>query len=255
MRYGCCVSPEWIGVVAEVGFDFCELPARAVLPMASDGEALPALRAIAEARLRPESFNSLIPGEIPLCGPHADSEQLRGYFTRAFGRMASLGAEVAVLGSGAARKIPDGWPREQALDQLANAFAIAAEEANRANITLSIEHLNKGECNVFNTVGESYDFVLERGLSGIYILADLFHLELEQEPFENVVRAAPLLRHVHTAGGGRGAPDIPGYDYAGFVKALKQAGYNARISAECSWNDLAAQGPGALAFMRAGWEA
>lgn len=255
MRFGCCVEPDKIAVVAGAGYDFCELPAKSVLPLEDDAAALPALRAISAAALRPESFNSLIPGEIKLCGPTADLAVLRGYLRRAFGRMASLGAEVAVLGSGAARAIPDGWPRERALDQIAEAFAVVGEESRRAGITIALEHLNKRECNVFNTVAEGHAFLIERGLGDIQVLADLYHLELEQEPHAHVAAVGDRLVHVHTAGGGRGAPDIPGYDYAGFAATLRRMGYDARISAECSWSDLAAQAPGALAFMRAGWDA
>jgi D-psicose/D-tagatose/L-ribulose 3-epimerase len=254
VRFGCCVSPENIGVVAEAGFDFCELPTSSLMPLEDDTAALPALRAIAAAPLRPESFNVLVPGSIPLCGPNFEPATVRSYLRRAFGRMASLGGAIAVLGSGAARRIPDDWPREKALDQLADAFAIGGEESSRAGIALAIEHLNQKECNIFNTVGECHAFLVERGLGDVRLLADLYHIEVEQEPMANVVAAGSLIVHAHTAGGGRGSPDTPGYDYAGFVTALKAAGYDARISAENSWRDLAAQAPAALAFMKAGWE-
>ena len=113
MRFGCCVGPDQIDVLARAGYDFCELPARAVLPLEDDAAALPALRQIAAAPLRPEAFNALVPAELPMVGPRADLEALRTYLRRAFGRMAQLGAEVAVLGSGGARRIPDGMPRAQ----------------------------------------------------------------------------------------------------------------------------------------------
>lgn len=255
MRFGCCVEPEKIAIVAAAGYDFCELPAKSMLPLEDDAAALPALRAISAAPLKPESFNSLIPADIKLCGPTVDLGVLRAYLRRAFGRMASLGGEIAVLGSGGARAIPDGWPRERALDQLAEAFTVVGEEAGRAGITIALEHLNKRECNIFNSVAEGYEFLVARGLTGIQVLADLYHLEMEQEPHANVAAVGARLVHVHTAGGGRGAPDIPGYDYAGFAATLRRMGYDARISAECSWNDLAAQAPSALAFMRAGWDA
>jgi sugar phosphate isomerase/epimerase len=255
MRFGCCVGPDDIATVAAAGFDYCELPARAVLPLESDAAALPALRQIAAAPIRPEAFNVLVPAEIPLCGPAADLGALDAYLRRAFSRMASLGGAAVVLGSGAARRIPDGWPRDRALDQIAEAVQLAGEEATRAGLRLALEHLNRGECNVLNTVAECHAFIRDRGLQGVWLLVDLYHLEVEHEPAESVAAGGALVAHAHTAGGGRGSPDTPGYDYAGFVAALKRAGYDARISAENSWRDLAAQAPAALAFMRAGWEA
>ncbi|MDW8234129.1 MAG: sugar phosphate isomerase/epimerase family protein [Roseiflexaceae bacterium] len=253
MRFGICVAPEHIATVAAAGFDFCELPARAVMPFDDDDTAAPALRAITAASIRPESFNVLIPGNIPLCGPRADLEVLRSYLRRAFSRMASLGAAIAVLGSGVARRIPDGWPRERALDQIADAVALAGDEAGRYGITLALEHLNRQECNVLNTVGECAAFILERGLRDVRLLADLHHIEVEHEPLEVVANAMPQVVHVHVAGGGRQSPDTPGYDYAGFMRILRAAGYDARISAECNWNSLADQAPVALAFMKAQW--
>lgn len=255
MRYGCCVGPDAIGTLAAAGFDFCELPASAVQPFDDDAAALPALRALAAMPLRPEAFNLLIPGNLPLLGPSADLAAVRAYLRRAFGRMVALGGAVAVLGSGAARRIPDGMARNLALDGLADVLALAGEEAARAGISLALEHLNRGECNVFNSVAECHAFIGERGLQGVNLLADLHHLELEHEPFATVVAAAALLAHVHVADGGRRAPGGGGYDYAGFMRAVRDAGYDARISAECGWNNLAAEAPAALAFMKAQWEA
>jgi sugar phosphate isomerase/epimerase len=104
MRFGCCVQPDQIALLAQAGYDFCELPARAVLPFEDDTAALPALRAIAAAPLRPEAFNVLVPPELPLVGPRADVGALRSYVRRAFQRMAQLGGAVVVVGSGGARQ-------------------------------------------------------------------------------------------------------------------------------------------------------
>ncbi|MGQ9827377.1 MAG: sugar phosphate isomerase/epimerase family protein [Roseiflexus sp.] len=253
MRFGICITPDQIDVVASAGFDFCELPARAVLPFDDDATAAPALRAIARAPIRPESFNLLVTANIPLCGPHADLDVLRAYLRRAFSRMASLGAVIAVLGSGAARRIPDGWSRDHTLDQLANALALAGEEACYYGITLALEHLNRQECNVFNTIGECAGFIRGRGLHQVRLLADLYHIETEHEPLDAIADAMPHIVHVHVAGGGRRSPDTPGYDYTGIMSVLHRAGYNARISAECAWENLVEQAPVALDFMRAQW--
>jgi sugar phosphate isomerase/epimerase len=256
MRFGCCVGKlEQIDILARAGFDFCELPAASVQPFDDEAQALPALRAIASAPLKPESFNVLVPAVLPLAGPQRDLVGLRIYLRRAFERMVRLGAPVVVLGSGGARRIPDGTPREQGLDQLAESLAVALEEANRAGIALALEHLNRGETNTFNSIAESQAFIQQRGLQGMKLLADLHHIELEHEPMADVVAAAALLAHVHVADGGRRAPGVGGYDYAGFMRALRQASYDLRISAECSWENLAAQAAGALAYMKQAWQA
>jgi D-psicose/D-tagatose/L-ribulose 3-epimerase len=255
MRFGCCVGTlEQIDILARAGFDFCELPAAMVQPFDDDAKALPGLRAIASAPLKPESFNVLVPAVLPLAGPKMDLAALRTYLRRAFGRMVRLGAPVVVLGSGGARRIPDGTPREQGLNQLAESLSVALEEANRAGIVLALEHLNRAETNTLNSIAESQAFIEQRGLKGLKLLADLHHIEMEHEPMATVVAAAPFLAHVHVADGGRRAPGAGGYDYAGFMRALRQAGYDQRISAECGWDDLSAQAAGALEYMKQSWE-
>lgn len=254
MRFGCCVSTlEHVQILADAGYDYCELPARVVQPLDAEAAAVPALRAFDAAPLRAEAFNVLVPPQLPLVGAHADLDVLRTYFRQAFGRMVQLGGAVVVLGSGQARHIPDAVPRHAGLDQLANALAVAADEATRAGIVLALEPLNHGECNVFNTLAESRAFITNRNLDDVKLLADLHHIELEREPFAEVIAAAPLLAHVHVADGGRRAPGAGGYDYDGFMAALHKASYDQRISAECGWDDLQMQAAEALIFMRTRW--
>jgi D-psicose/D-tagatose/L-ribulose 3-epimerase len=256
MRYGVCVGlPDQIAALARAGFDFCELPAQAVMPFVNDTAAEPIIRQFEEAALRPESFNVLVPPALPLVGPNVDQAALRQYLSRAFKRMVRLGAPVVVLGSGGARRIPADLPRYWALKQLAESLALVLEEANRAGIEVALEHLNRQECNVFNSIAESQEFIADHKLDGMRLLVDLHHIEMEHEPLEDVLAAAPLIAHVHVADGNRQPPGGGGYNYAGFMQALCQAGYDRRISAECLWTDLPAQAPAALAFMRQSWQA
>jgi D-psicose/D-tagatose/L-ribulose 3-epimerase len=247
------VRPDQIETLARAGFDYCELQARAVLPFEDEAAALPELRALEAAPLRAEAFNVLVPAELPLVGPSADFAALRLYVQRAFKRMAQIGGAVVVLGSGRARRIPDDMPRAQALDQLADALRLMADEAQQAGLELALEHLHHGECNVFNSLAECQAFIRDHGLNKLQLLADLHHLEVEHESFSSVINAAPQLAHVHVADGGRRHPGSGGYDYAGFMFTLHTIGYDRRISAECAWDDLETQAAGALAFMREQW--
>lgn len=256
MRFGCCVRPEQIEVLANAGFDYCELPAKAVLPFESDTTVLPVLKALENAPLRPEAFNLLVPAELPLVGPNVDLAAVDVYLQRAFSRMAQVGAEVAVLGSGAARRIPENYPRERALDQLAIVLDKASELATQAGISLALEHLNRDECNVFTSLGECYSFIEEHSLNNLHLIADSYHLEKEQEPLAHVKEAAALLVHAHTAAGkARLAPGSDGSEFIfQFVQTLQEIGYNARISVECNWQDLETQAAFAQSFMRKTWE-
>ena len=250
MRYGCCANPDSIAAVAAAGFDFCELPARALLPREDDHAVLASLNMLSRSPIALEAYNQLIPADLPIVGPQADHIALRDYLQRAFGRMAQLGGRVAVLGSGAARAIPAGWERDKGALQLAEALKIATDESARVGVTLALEHLNSRECNILNSVAECLSFIREHSIDGCKVLVDLYHLEVEHESPEVIYKAAPLLAHVHVAGGDRKSPARPGYDYAGFAEALRSIGYDARVSAECGWDNFEAEAPEALAVMR-----
>jgi sugar phosphate isomerase/epimerase len=265
MRFGCCVSTrEQIDILAQAGYDFCELPAAAVRPFDDDAIAQPALRALESAPLRAEAFNVLVPPVLPLVGSGYDPAALRAYLRRAFVRMARLGAEVVVLGSGGARRIPADLSREEGMAQLAASIAVVLDEASHAGITLALEHLNRHETNSFNSVAEAQQYITHAQANGqhgflaqrgLRLLVDLHHLEMEQEVLTSVTAAASLIAHVHVADGGRRAPGVGGYHYGDFMRTLRATGYDKRISAECAWEDLGAQAAGALAYMRESWQA
>src|SRR5262249_24225010 len=84
--------------------------------------------------------------------------------------------------SGGARRIPDTMSRAEALDQLADTLALAADEAGRAGIELALEHLNQSECNVFTSIAECHAFIEQRKFAGLRLLGDLPHNEAGGRP-------------------------------------------------------------------------
>ena len=116
-------------MIAQAGFDYCELTAQTVLPFEDDQAALSALRALDAAALRPEAFNVLVPPQLPLVGPVRRPRCPTSLSTASLWPDGHAGRRRVVLGSGGARRIPEGMPREAALDQLADSLSLAADEA------------------------------------------------------------------------------------------------------------------------------
>ncbi len=258
MRIGVCARPEAAAEVAAAGFDYIELPVSAVDP---EGPAL-AVERVAEqlekAGLRAEAFNVLLPGHLTLCGPQVDEARIQGYLATAMQRVAQLGAEVVVWGSGRARAIPEGWPAERAREQLVAFARWAADAAARAGVKLVIEPLNRKESNVFLSVAEAAEFARALAHPALGVLADLYHVEEEDEPHERVASAGSLLWHAHVAVPHSRLAPGPEHDpspFVSFFSQLKRIGYRRRVSIEGKWVSLAQQGPGALAFLRRAWEA
>ena len=259
MRLGCCITREDQLGALEGWADYCELPVAQAL-MGSD-EAFDRLEAgLAASSVPARASNVFIPSQRKVVGPDVDSSGLRDYVQCAVDRMERLGIRVLVVGSGAARAIPEGFDRERALEQFEAFLREVAVRAADHGVTVALEPLRPQETNLLNTVAESAGFIRERDVGPALLLADLYHMREQQEPLEVLAETAGLLAHVHVAGVGRGRPGPEAQDLEPFLRALREAGYGGDCSIECSWNDYAAEAPRALEHMRAvarraGWHA
>jgi len=148
--------------------------------------------------------------------------------------------------------VPDGFPRDRAFQQLVDFGRRIAPEARANGITVAIEPLRHQETNIINSAGEGLDLVNAIGDENFQLMVDFYHLASEQEDPAIVIRAGAHIRHLHMANPeGRVFPrKWEEYNYAPFFAALKQIGYDRRISVEASTKDLPAEAPVAIALLR-----
>ena len=253
MRFGCCITPEYIKWAERLAYDYVELPAAALKLGLSELEALPYLREITSAHVRPEVFNLLVPPELPMVGRDVDQKRLRKYFHELFKRMGQVGGLRAILGSGRARAIPGDMTKERGIQQLALAVTITAEEADKAGIVVAIEPLNRQESNVLNSLSESFNFLRDHNLTALGLAVDLYHLETEGEPLAAVKTVGHLLLHSHVASYDRSAPRLGTCQVGEFMEVLRECGYDQRMSAECLWANFSQEAAETIAFMRDQW--
>lgn len=258
MRYGCAITPDQIGAAIVAGFDYVELPARALDPEGNHELALRKIgRALAKSHraTKVEVFSGLLPEDITVVGPDVDQERLRRYLHRAFTDMWALGGMLVVLGNGAARNIPEGFPRAQAEAQLAQTLVFIEDEGDRNGLDLAIEPLNHAETNLLNTLDESRRFLADHQVEEVRLLVDSYHLNAEGESLDVVEDCGALIAHVHVADRGRLPPGQGDFDFAPLFTTLHKIGYDARISIRCTWSDFAREAGPALAYVRQQWEA
>ena len=139
--------------IREAGYDYIEFAVGNFANFSEEDMAL-AVDYYKKGMLKVEACNSFIPGTLPLVGDQVDLEAVRAYLELVLPRMASVGVQIVVFGSGGARRIPEGVSAEQAQKQLDEFMTLAEGIARRVGITIVIEPLNHKECNTLLTVSE-----------------------------------------------------------------------------------------------------
>jgi sugar phosphate isomerase/epimerase len=258
MRYGCVITPEQIEAAIAAGFDFVELPARALSPEGRHDLALRSIsRALAQSRrpIKVEVFNALLPEDLAIVGPEVDHERLQRYLHRAFTAMWALGGVLVVLGMGPSRRVPRGFSHEQAEAQFAQALTFIREAADRNGLDLVLDPLNRLETNLLTSLDDCCRFFSDHNVAQVGLLAGSYHLLGEAEPLEAVVECSALIEHVHIADSGLGPPGQGDFDFGPFFATLRAIGYQGRLSLKCDWHDFTQEAGPALAHVKRLWEA
>jgi len=123
--------------------------------------------------------------------------------------------------------------REQALEWLADALRIIGQAASKHGVPFIYEPLNRYETNLLNRVGEAAEWIRSNQLENIVILADMFHMNIEETDIAAAMKAGgDLIGHVHFADSNRHAMGYGHTDPAPVVEALREIGYGGYLSAE-----------------------
>lgn len=274
MKFGICCSPgaletetstfsENTAALKEAGVAYLEFPVAALTPE-SDTSALAALQSkMADAALPVEVFNGFLPAHQRITGPNVDLRAVLEYSRTALARCKELGGDVVVLGSGKARRVPDGFDTTRAEKQFIEFCRELAPIAQENAITICIEPLNTREDNLICSVAHGAQIVDAVAQPSIQLLADFYHMMEENEPLENIVQANTRLRHTHLADVGRvvpGTAENGEADFTGFLRALKNSGYAgstpddkpaARCSFEGRFTNLSEQAAPMIAILHA----
>ena len=237
MKLGCCASlwEDMILKLPAAGADYAEAGFSSLM-----GKSLDQVRARAaqleKAGVSLESMNVLFPGDIRLTGPQADFSAVDSYLEENLPKAQALGVKVVVFGSGGARRVPEGFPQEEAFAQLVELCREHIAPAAAAHgITCCVEPLNQKETNILTTSGECFRLVEAVNHPNLQLLVDLYHFDLAQEPLSEIADYRDHLLHTHIASA-TNSREIPmsgdGENYAAFFQALKNIGYTGRMSLE-----------------------
>jgi len=239
MKIGICAHPSDIAGFPDPPFDYLEGNVQGFLvPEKPDAEFSPSALS-AHSALRPLiAANCFLPADLKVTGPAVDFGRLGRYAEQAFRRAGSIGMTTIVFGSGGARQLPDGWPAADGFEQFVAALNLCGPLAEKHGVTLVVEPLNRGECNLVNTVDEGAEAVRRCGHPHVKLLVDIFHMLRNGEAPESISRHADLIAHAHVAeNAGRAQPGVHGEDFRPFLKELRKAERCRHLTIECSWTE------------------
>jgi D-psicose/D-tagatose/L-ribulose 3-epimerase len=251
VQVGVTVRIAGLEEAREAGFDYAEL-ATSEIALMSEQEFTEAREKIREIGLPVPVTNLFIPGDIKVTGPDVDPERQMAYVRTALDRTSQLGVEYIVFGSGGARRVPDGFSRDEAFAQLVEFAIRIAPEAQARGITILVEPLRRQETNIINSAREGFEWVKAVGHPGFQLMVDFYHLASEDEDPQIIIDAQDHIHHLHMANpeGRRFPLDWDEQEYAPFFRALRQVGYAKRISIEANTDDFVNEGRRSIQMMR-----
>lgn len=241
MRFGLCFgdfehAAEKLPLAkTRLGYDYVEVALCKLADM-NDAQLKEFGAACEAAGLKTEATNIFFSGSAPLTGPNVDVKSLLDYTDKALYKAASLGVKTSVLGSGAARKVPEGYSKEEGFQQMADITYKLGEAAKPYGITVVIEPLNHNETNIVNSGAEGLALMRQVDHPNVGILLDYYHMCVDHEDVSIVAEAAKSgkLAHTHISAPSRYFPRGKELEECmPFFAALKAAGYDGRMSSEC----------------------
>ena len=164
-------------------------------------------------------------------------ENVKKHAEKGFARASALGGKIAVIGSGAARSIPDGVDEDCAKKRFTEVLSVCADIAAKYGMKVVVEPLNSNETNFITTVGEGSEIARLSKRKNAGVLVDFYHFTRENESDDALIPVGDILYHVHVATprACRGIPeeeDTP--TMKKWAQMLKEINYEGYVSLECN---------------------
>lgn len=222
---------------AAEGFDAVE----ALVPSAEEFDAGLLRRLLSEHRLGLSGLGTgagFLAHRLHLASPDATiRRRATDYAAAIVDRAGEFGA-FAIIGS-LKGSVEPGVKREDALKWLHEGLHELAERAGRHGVPLIVEPLNRYESNYINRLEEGVELIESMGSPNIRLLADLFHMNIEEVSIAAALRdAARHLGHVHFVDSNRRPAGCGHIDFAEVGRVLGEIGYHGCLAAEAiAWPD------------------
>ena len=171
------------------------------------------------------------------------------------GQVGAVGQIVPPIFGGP--KVPDLSPYKTAIELEDGLMVVALKElgpyAQQHNTYFLLEPLNRYEQHYLRKLSDGVRVIEAAAVSGVALLADLFHMHIEELSTPEALRAAaPYVKHLHLADNTRLEPGTGDIDFLSAFLALSHQSFTGWMAYECSvsGDDKAANLAKSLAFIR-----
>jgi sugar phosphate isomerase/epimerase len=196
------------------------------------------LARIKKAKCKVFLCNIFFPGSIKIAGPAVEESRVLGYADTVLSRAKKAGIRFIVLGSGGARRTPDGYDAVKAQADFAILCRKLAMVAGKYRITIVLESLQASETNFLITLKSAAEVVRAVDHPNFKLNADIFHMMRGGESPQSIVDAADVLVYCEIAEKQkRSMPGVQGDDFKPWLRALRKAKYKGHIFIEGSTSD------------------
>ncbi len=118
-------------------------------------------------------------------------------------------------------------PTEDEWKWAVEAMQEVAEHAEKCNVTLAVEYLNRFECYLLNTAADGARFCREVNHPRCKMMYDTFHAHIEEKSIPEAIRALKdCLVHVHISENDRSTPGQDNVRWKETFDTLKEIGYD-----------------------------
>ncbi len=127
-------------------------------------------------------------------------------------------------------------PRSPAGDRqvLLDALGELGRHARAEGVTLFLEPLNRYEDHMVNRLDEAAALCAAVGLPSVRVVADTFHMNIEEDDVHAALRAAaPYLGHVQVSDSNRYQPGAGHLNWPALLRTLLEIGYPGWLALEC----------------------
>lgn len=122
---------------------------------------------------------------------------------------------------------------EEFYDNLENSLNECLDFAEKNNVILGLEVINRYESELFNTIEETLDYVSKFNSNSLKIHIDTYHMNIEERDYREIIlKAGNKIGHCHIADSDRWYAGHGHFDFKEVFEALNEINYNGVLAVE-----------------------